>query len=197
MVYSIWSNGGYPPSKDSAVRVPDPDTSNTIAFPDTQPGRNTNSCTIDARFGVRCAIPSSPTTPHGAGIHPTVAAVAGRDDTSPFVDENAAASSTAWPRIWRSTGPVLTSSARNWIHASVIVAPAGTSTPTNRNPTVCDLLPDTTNSKSEDVKFTRPLTLPARVGVYVTDDRSVFVGDAPSGPAYLTGRFEATRGEDR
>jgi acyl dehydratase len=40
-----------------------------------------------------------------------------------------------------------------------------------------------------DVKFTRPLVLPARVGLYV-DDRDVYVGDAPGGPAYLTGSFQ-------
>jgi acyl dehydratase len=39
-----------------------------------------------------------------------------------------------------------------------------------------------------DVRFTRPLLLPARVGLYV-DGRQVAVGDAPGGPAYLTGRF--------
>ncbi len=41
-----------------------------------------------------------------------------------------------------------------------------------------------------DVKFTRPLVLPARVGLYVRD-REVYVGDAAGGPAYLTGSFEA------
>ena len=41
-----------------------------------------------------------------------------------------------------------------------------------------------------DVKFTRPLALPARVGLYVRD-REVYVGDAAGGPAYLTGSFEA------
>ena len=41
-----------------------------------------------------------------------------------------------------------------------------------------------------DVKFTRPLVLPARVGLYIDDD-NVFVGDAPGGPAYLVGRFGA------
>lgn len=39
-----------------------------------------------------------------------------------------------------------------------------------------------------DVRFTRPLVLPARVGLYVHGD-SVFVGDAPGGPTYLAGRF--------
>jgi acyl dehydratase len=40
-----------------------------------------------------------------------------------------------------------------------------------------------------DVRFTRPLVLPARVGLYVRD-HDFFVGDAPGGPAYLTGSFE-------
>lgn len=40
-----------------------------------------------------------------------------------------------------------------------------------------------------DCRFTRPLPLPAKVGVYVRE-REVFVGDAPGGPAYLTGSFE-------
>jgi acyl dehydratase len=39
-----------------------------------------------------------------------------------------------------------------------------------------------------DVKFTKPLVLPAKVGLYVEDDR-LFVGDAPGGPAYLAGSF--------
>jgi acyl dehydratase len=39
-----------------------------------------------------------------------------------------------------------------------------------------------------DVRFTRPLVLPARVGLYVSDER-VWVGDAPGGPAYLEGKF--------
>ncbi|MCA9614488.1 MAG: hypothetical protein H6721_25330 [Sandaracinus sp.] len=40
-----------------------------------------------------------------------------------------------------------------------------------------------------DVRFTRPLVLPARVGLF-TADASVFVGDAAGAPAYLTGTFE-------
>ncbi len=47
--------------------------------------------------------------------------------------------------------------------------------------------------RSFDVQFTKPLVLPARVGLYVVDDengRQVFVGDAPGGPAYLTGTIE-------
>jgi acyl dehydratase len=42
---------------------------------------------------------------------------------------------------------------------------------------------------SVDVRFTRPLVLPRRVGLYV-DGRHLTVGDAPGGPAYLAGNFE-------
>jgi hypothetical protein len=47
--------------------------------------------------------------------------------------------------------------------------------------------------ESMDVKFTRPLVLPHEVGLYVSG-HEVFVGDAPGGPAYLTGTY-ATRGD--
>lgn len=47
---------------------------------------------------------------------------------------------------------------------------------------------DVSRLKEIEVRFTRPLVLPARVGLYVRDDR-VWVGDAPGGPAYLEGRF--------
>lgn len=40
-----------------------------------------------------------------------------------------------------------------------------------------------------DVRFSRPLVLPARVGVYVDDSNHVWVGDAPGGGAYLEGTF--------
>ncbi len=48
--------------------------------------------------------------------------------------------------------------------------------------------------KSIDVQFTEPLVLPHKLGVYLgkrTDNgRTVHVGDAPGGPAYLVGTFE-------
>jgi acyl dehydratase len=44
-----------------------------------------------------------------------------------------------------------------------------------------------------DVKFTKPLVLPAKVGLYISPgadgQTQVFVGDAPGGPAYLAGTF--------
>jgi hypothetical protein len=49
---------------------------------------------------------------------------------------------------------------------------------------------DTDRLASIDVRFTRPLVLPARVGLYV-DGRQLTVGDAPGGPAYLAGSFVA------
>ncbi len=39
-----------------------------------------------------------------------------------------------------------------------------------------------------DVRFTRPLVLPATVALYVRN-HEVYVGDAPGGPAYLVGTF--------
>ena len=42
-----------------------------------------------------------------------------------------------------------------------------------------------------DVRFSRPLPLPATVGVYVDDDNGLWVGDAPGGGAYLEGRYSA------
>lgn len=41
-----------------------------------------------------------------------------------------------------------------------------------------------------DVRFVRPLLLPARVGLYVGAGGAVFVGDAPGGFAYLSGTFK-------
>ncbi len=42
---------------------------------------------------------------------------------------------------------------------------------------------------SVEVRFTKPLVLPAQVGVYVTSDNRLFVGDAKGGGAYLEGTF--------
>ncbi len=48
----------------------------------------------------------------------------------------------------------------------------------------------TTAMKELDVRFTRPLVLPARVALYL-EGQDVFVGDAPGGPAYLVGSYIA------
>jgi hypothetical protein len=44
-----------------------------------------------------------------------------------------------------------------------------------------------------DARFSRPVVLPARVGVYVTNEGGIWVGDAPGGGAYLEGHFETER----
>lgn len=49
---------------------------------------------------------------------------------------------------------------------------------------------DPSRLKVIDARFSRPLVLPARVGIYVTNDGGIWVGDAPGGSAYLEGRFE-------
>jgi hypothetical protein len=41
-----------------------------------------------------------------------------------------------------------------------------------------------------DARFSQPLVLPARVGVYVDDKGGIWVGDSPSGGAYLEGHYE-------
>jgi hypothetical protein len=45
--------------------------------------------------------------------------------------------------------------------------------------------------RSVDVRFTRPLRLPAEVGLYL-EGSTFFVGDAPGGPAYVVGTFVDT-----
>jgi hypothetical protein len=40
-----------------------------------------------------------------------------------------------------------------------------------------------------DVRFSRPLPLPAKVGVYIDDAHGLWVGDAPGGGAYLEGQY--------
>jgi hypothetical protein len=49
---------------------------------------------------------------------------------------------------------------------------------------------DPTRLKVIDARFSRPLVLPARVGIYVSNEGGIWVGDAPGGGAYLEGRFE-------
>jgi acyl dehydratase len=50
-----------------------------------------------------------------------------------------------------------------------------------------------------DVRFTRPLVLPARVGAYVATDAGagrIWIGDAPGGAAYLEGSYDARPATD-
>lgn len=46
-----------------------------------------------------------------------------------------------------------------------------------------------------DVQFTRPVVLPARVGLYTDGAGGVFIGDAPGGPAYMVGRYTTRRSD--
>lgn len=43
------------------------------------------------------------------------------------------------------------------------------------------------------VRFTRPLRLPANVGVFIDYNGGLAVGDAPDGPAYLVGTYNTTQ----
>lgn len=44
--------------------------------------------------------------------------------------------------------------------------------------------------RSIEARFTKPLTLPNHVGVYVTEQSELFVGNALGAPAYLKGSYE-------
>ena len=55
---------------------------------------------------------------------------------------------------------------------------------------------DPTRLRVIDVRFTKPLVLPARVSVYTTPDHGIWVGGtAPGSDAYLEGRFVTTETE--
>ena len=51
---------------------------------------------------------------------------------------------------------------------------------------------DVERLKVLDVRFVRPLILPAKVGLYVDGQGGVWVGDAPGGPAYMQGSYALT-----
>mgnify|MGYP001819872352 CR=1 FL=1 len=74
-------------------------------------------------------------TPHSGGDHDTEAAVAGRPDTA-HDPPHTAASPSATPRTTNEDPPPERSSTVNCTHARVMVAPCGTATPPNRNPTI-------------------------------------------------------------
>jgi len=54
---------------------------------------------------------------------------------------------------------------------------------------------DVSRLASLEVRFVRPLPLPAEVGVFVDDAGGCHVGEAPGGPAYFSGTYEE-RGND-
>ncbi len=80
VVYSTWRSGAKlaPPSNASAVLRPVPRNCTASALPWAQPARLTTACTSDARFGVRWAVPASPTTVQSGGVHAMLAAVVAR-----------------------------------------------------------------------------------------------------------------------
>jgi acyl dehydratase len=51
---------------------------------------------------------------------------------------------------------------------------------------------DVDRLKVLDVRFVRPLILPAKVGLYIDGVGGVWVGDAPGGPAYMQGTYALT-----
>ena len=101
--YSMCRTGARlaPDSNASAVRLPEPVTISASALPPAQPGRDTISCTTDARFGVRWAAPRAPTVGHVAGTHPTAAVVRGRLETFRTAVVNPGESSPACPATVR------------------------------------------------------------------------------------------------
>jgi acyl dehydratase len=44
--------------------------------------------------------------------------------------------------------------------------------------------------RSIEARFTRPLVMPGKMGIYVTDAGELFAGDGPGAAAYLAGRFQ-------
>jgi acyl dehydratase len=50
---------------------------------------------------------------------------------------------------------------------------------------------DVNRLKSIDVRFVRPLVLPANVGIFIDGDGGVFMGEAPGVTAYLAGEYES------
>ena len=51
---------------------------------------------------------------------------------------------------------------------------------------------DTGRLRVLDVRFVRPLVLPAQVGLYIDGRGGVWVGDAPGGPAYMQGNYNTS-----
>ena len=115
--YSICSNGAPlgDPSKDPAVRIPEPVMMNAIEFVADQPSRSTISCTTVLRSGVCCASPTSPTTSHATGDHDAQASVVVRDEISKSELEKVAAWSTSSPRISSNVASLPFSSTWNCI----------------------------------------------------------------------------------
>jgi MaoC dehydratase-like protein len=50
---------------------------------------------------------------------------------------------------------------------------------------------DPSRLRTIDARFTKPLVLPASIGIYVSGDGRLWAGDAPQGRAYLEAQFQA------
>src|SRR5262245_49530282 len=122
-------------SKATAMRVPVPVISRTIALPGLQPGRFMTSCTMLARLGVRWLAPASLRVVQAGGAQATVALVRGRLETLLAVVTNAGALSLAWPASVSCVATDVASSVVNCTNADVTKWPAGIATFRNRRPT--------------------------------------------------------------
>jgi len=40
-----------------------------------------------------------------------------------------------------------------------------------------------------ECRFVKPIVFPGQIKVFVDDDNNVSIGNAPGGPAFLTGKF--------
>ena len=91
----MWRTARPAALKALAVRTPVPSIMIAAALPAAQPGRLTISCTIAARFGVRCATPAAPIGVQPGGDQATVVVVSARDVTLKAAVVNVAALSDA------------------------------------------------------------------------------------------------------
>src|SRR5215207_5255930 len=113
---------------------------NAIALPLAPPARSVTSLTSVRSCEVRCAAPADPLV-HAGGLQLAEADVRGRIPTLPGAVEKVGVLSAATARIRTEVATDFEVPDVNWMAASVIVAPRGTSTPANRRPMTCCLVP--------------------------------------------------------
>src|SRR6266545_7142724 len=135
------STGAALPSTEDARRSPVPVKTNASAFPRRHPGRLSTCCATARTSDVRCAVPESPAAVQATGLQVARAWVHGRDVTVVGDVVKDGVSSSAMPPIWTVVVPEFAPTDVNWTHASVTVAPWGTSTLSKRIPTVCVVPP--------------------------------------------------------
>lgn|SRR5215468_4443414 len=103
-----------PDSKASAVRVPVPVMTKTIALPAFQVDWFTTACTSALKSGVFCAAPRSPCV-HAGGDHATLAPVSGRFVMLLADVEKAEALALSSALSVRLDAPLSLLSASNWM----------------------------------------------------------------------------------